>query len=723
MINEQVENYLTTVFIMKKGNFGFDIAKSILETKTFFPNLDFENTVYLWMNILKQKENKIKCHQATISRLEELEQKGFKVDIPNIGIRLKEHSPYSKNDNYKIFFNLEQTTLPKNLSREKEIRQFRITKSFKDKIFQNTEKNLNLKIEQSNSAQLSIDYKNRTIFCQKNNPNEQINVRSLFQALITYNMFNSNEEYQQQIQTEENKKKLKTEIHLITETIRPILNLPQYQLSKEKQKQREQDIKEYKFGNNYEERVEKLKKLFKITENILNSTNLEATFYEELKKQQAKAVNYYTQNKHPEFYTQNNFRQEMDAERERVKQEIKLTIPLENLAEEYNAVHKKGNGLVTLCPAHSDTRPSLDIDPHKNLCHCKSCGFGGDIFNFVKVAKDMNFKEALNYLTEKYNIQTRYDEIKQKYRKQNRNKTPQQLYLEQNPQLDLQTIEEIKKMPINEFQKFKIKKQEEMVKEKNYEEKPPPKERKKTKAELNSKVIFTDDLKNHQNCIYYLSEERGLIKYPKELKYIEGIYQGTNDNGEKYTQKYSGIGIINISGGADIRFPKTMEQGKAKSRSVGEKDIIILNQENLNYKDTNTFIVAESTYDMIALYNQSEFAKIYANSVPIISNGAANAKAVIDFINANKDDNSRIIYLPQADEPNQKFLQSVVIGINIQKYVRIEFSDKETEEKADINDLHKNSVKLIDRLYGTIAKEIKQEALTTQQTTNELQLN
>ena len=103
MINEQVENYLSTIFIMKKGTLPFETTKSILETKTFFPNLDFENTVYLWMNILKQKQNKIKCHQATINRLEALEEKGFKIDIPNIGIRLKEYSPYSKQKNTKSF--------------------------------------------------------------------------------------------------------------------------------------------------------------------------------------------------------------------------------------------------------------------------------------------------------------------------------------------------------------------------------------------------------------------------------------------------------------------------------------------------------------------------------------------------------------------------------------------------------------------------------------------
>ena len=53
---------------------------------------------------------------------------------------------------------------------------------------------------------------------------------------------------------------------------------------------------------------------------------------------------------------------------------------LEGIASNlFTVTDKKGDELIGLCPAHEDSNPSFSFNFVKDVCHCFSCGFGGDL--------------------------------------------------------------------------------------------------------------------------------------------------------------------------------------------------------------------------------------------------------------------------------------------------------------------------------------------------------
>jgi len=59
---------------------------------------------------------------------------------------------------------------------------------------------------------------------------------------------------------------------------------------------------------------------------------------------------------------------------------------------------KNGKSYFGLCPFHDDTKPSLSINPTKNLWQCFGCGAAGDVIRFVELIDKVTFPEAVNQL-------------------------------------------------------------------------------------------------------------------------------------------------------------------------------------------------------------------------------------------------------------------------------------------------------------------------------------
>jgi len=100
----------------------------------------------------------------------------------------------------------------------------------------------------------------------------------------------------------------------------------------------------------------------------------------------------------------------------KVKQEIDL---LEYISQ-YTEIKKSGSNYMAKCPFHDDNTPSMSIDNKKGVFNCFTCG-GGDIFTFVQMMEGLDFKEALNKLSNDYDI--RLD----KHIRKNRNRGLKQL--------------------------------------------------------------------------------------------------------------------------------------------------------------------------------------------------------------------------------------------------------------------------------------------------------
>jgi len=79
---------------------------------------------------------------------------------------------------------------------------------------------------------------------------------------------------------------------------------------------------------------------------------------------------------------------------------------LENIARGLFTVKStQGGELIGLCPAHDDKTPSFSYNPVKDICHCFSCGFNGDIITlWGKVHGSGDDKEDFKAFCQEYNI-------------------------------------------------------------------------------------------------------------------------------------------------------------------------------------------------------------------------------------------------------------------------------------------------------------------------------
>ena len=79
-----------------------------------------------------------------------------------------------------------------------------------------------------------------------------------------------------------------------------------------------------------------------------------------------------------------------DPEKERLKREVSI----QRLAEARGIkLHRSGKELIGLCPFHDDRNPSLNIDPVKNVWHCKgACGEGGDVIRWVARSEGVSYR-------------------------------------------------------------------------------------------------------------------------------------------------------------------------------------------------------------------------------------------------------------------------------------------------------------------------------------------
>lgn len=77
---------------------------------------------------------------------------------------------------------------------------------------------------------------------------------------------------------------------------------------------------------------------------------------------------------------------------------------VEVVGEHLNLV-KKGREMVGLCPFHEDHRPSLYVNPTKQIFKCFACGAGGDVFKFLQMRENLTFPQAVERLAHRAGIQ------------------------------------------------------------------------------------------------------------------------------------------------------------------------------------------------------------------------------------------------------------------------------------------------------------------------------
>jgi DNA primase len=71
---------------------------------------------------------------------------------------------------------------------------------------------------------------------------------------------------------------------------------------------------------------------------------------------------------------------------------------------EHVSLKKKGREMVGLCPFHDDHRPSMNVNPVKQIFKCFACGAGGDVFKFIQMRENLTFPQAIERLAERAGI-------------------------------------------------------------------------------------------------------------------------------------------------------------------------------------------------------------------------------------------------------------------------------------------------------------------------------
>jgi len=75
--------------------------------------------------------------------------------------------------------------------------------------------------------------------------------------------------------------------------------------------------------------------------------------------------------------------------------EVKSRADFRAIASRYMRLRRSGRQYVGRCPFHSERHPSCYIEPEQKMWKCFGCQRGGDLFDFVMLAEDCTFREAL----------------------------------------------------------------------------------------------------------------------------------------------------------------------------------------------------------------------------------------------------------------------------------------------------------------------------------------
>ncbi|MEN6428373.1 MAG: DNA primase [Phycisphaerales bacterium] len=72
---------------------------------------------------------------------------------------------------------------------------------------------------------------------------------------------------------------------------------------------------------------------------------------------------------------------------------------------EHVSLKRKGREWLGLCPFHEDHKPSLYVNPDKQIYKCFACGAGGDVLKFVQMREGLTFPQAIERLAERAGIE------------------------------------------------------------------------------------------------------------------------------------------------------------------------------------------------------------------------------------------------------------------------------------------------------------------------------
>ncbi len=84
---------------------------------------------------------------------------------------------------------------------------------------------------------------------------------------------------------------------------------------------------------------------------------------------------------------------------------IKDRLDIVDVVSQYVVLKKSGANYWGLCPFHNDKKPSMSVSPSRGIYKCFSCGAAGDALNFLIKIQNREFKDVIQELAEKFDIE------------------------------------------------------------------------------------------------------------------------------------------------------------------------------------------------------------------------------------------------------------------------------------------------------------------------------
>lgn len=86
-------------------------------------------------------------------------------------------------------------------------------------------------------------------------------------------------------------------------------------------------------------------------------------------------------------------------------QQIKERLDIVEVVSEQVVLKKRGNNYWGLCPFHKDKNPSFCVTPHMGIYKCFSCGEAGDALKFLMKTRNVEFKDLIIELADKFGLE------------------------------------------------------------------------------------------------------------------------------------------------------------------------------------------------------------------------------------------------------------------------------------------------------------------------------
>ncbi len=87
--------------------------------------------------------------------------------------------------------------------------------------------------------------------------------------------------------------------------------------------------------------------------------------------------------------------------------QIQQATDIVEVVSEHLSLERKGKEFLGLCPFHADHKPSMYVNPAKQIFKCFACGAGGDVFKFVQLREGLGFSDAIERLAKRVGIKVK----------------------------------------------------------------------------------------------------------------------------------------------------------------------------------------------------------------------------------------------------------------------------------------------------------------------------